>query len=285
VVTTFRPGQVPLALFWLLLASGCQGELGREQPQTDLELQRSAYLDWLLSEDNSPYRAIARIQLAGVIELGPEDSHLPLEGIEPHAIEPRPGSAALVGPSGNRVLAPYRALPLGRYSLSLQGEGSKRVVLVYDSERQPPEPAGWYPPDSTWRFEVPLSRDDGGSVPMLTLDGLEVSGTIVGSVEINGTQLQVRNVPQPGTDESGLEIYFRDETSGMGSYPAGRFVPVYRSAEGRYLVDFNRARSPFCAYSSVYPCPIPWRGNNLPLRVTAGERYSGGGLEVDFAAD
>jgi uncharacterized protein (DUF1684 family) len=71
---------------------------------------------------------------------------------------------------------------------------------------------------------------------------------------------------------------FRDETNGRGSYPAGRFVSLSPIADGRYRLDFNRARNPFCAYSSAYPCPAPWRGNAIPAPVPAGERYEGGGL-------
>ena len=52
------------------------------------------------------------------------------------------------------------------------------------------------------------------------------------------------------------------------------------AAAGRYRLDFNRARNPFCAYSSAYPCPAPWPGNTVPASVTAGERYDGGGLSV-----
>ena len=65
-----------------------------------------------------------------------------------------------------------------------------------------------------------------------------------------------------------------------GSYPAGRFVSLLPRPDGSYFLDFNRARNPFCAYNTVYPCPAPWSGNNLPDAVKAGERYEGGGLEV-----
>ena len=41
----------------------------------------------------------------------------------------------------------------------------------------------------------------------------------------------------------------------------------------RWCLHFNRARNPFCAYSSAYPCPAPWNGNTIPIPVTAGEQY------------
>ena len=78
-------------------------------------------------------------------------------------------------------------------------------------------------------------------------------------------------MPDPVSGEATLEIYFRDLTNGQGSYPAGRFVELIPQADGRYRLDFNRARNPFCAYSSAYACPIPWRGNAIPAPVRAGE--------------
>ena len=74
-----------------------------------------------------------------------------------------------------------------------------------------------------------------------------------------------------------LIVFFRDATNGKGTYPAGRFVPLLPEGNGRYRLDFNRARNPFCAYSSVYPCPAPWPGNLIPAPIEAGERYHAAG--------
>jgi uncharacterized protein (DUF1684 family) len=90
--------------------------------------------------------------------------------------------------------------------------------------------------------------------------------------------LRVRRIPTG--DESELEIYFRDATNGHGTYPAGRFVPLVPLPDGRYRLDFHRARNPFCAYSSAFACPAPWRGNTIEAKVEAGERYLGGGLSA-----
>ena len=88
-------------------------------------------------------------------------------------------------------------------------------------------------------------------------------------------RLAVRRIP--GDDEeSDLETYFRDATNGHGSYPAGRFVTLSPLPDGHYRLDFNRARNPFCAYSSAYACPAPWSGNGLSGPVRAGERYDEG---------
>jgi uncharacterized protein (DUF1684 family) len=116
-----------------------------------------------------------------------------------------------------------------------------------------------------------------GTVRVLGVDGVEVEATEAGTVlvELEGTRtrLLVRRLPTSGGEESELEIFFRDGTNGKGTYPAGRFVALVPEGADRYRLDFNRARNPFCAYSSVYACPAPWRGNTIPAPVEAGERY------------
>jgi uncharacterized protein len=134
-------------------------------------------------------------------------------------------------------------------------------------------------------FSGPLAPPDRpGRVRVLALDGVETEAVEAGtvSVPIGGrlVRLVVRRIPTASEDESELEIYFRDATNGEGTYPAGRFVPLVPLPDGRYRLDFNRARNPFCAYSSAFPCPAPWRGNTIEAKVEAGERYLGGGLSA-----
>jgi uncharacterized protein (DUF1684 family) len=81
-------------------------------------------------------------------------------------------------------------------------------------------------------------------------------------------------MPTGENDESELQVFFRDGSNGRGSYPAGRFVELIPTHSGQYLLDFNRARNPFCSYSTVYACPAPWPGNAIASPVEAGERYT-----------
>ena len=112
---------------------------------------------------------------------------------------------------------------------------------------------------------------------VLTLDGIEVEAETAGYIKIPlgpaGTRLLVMRMPVPGTEETELQVYFRDQTNDRGTYPAGRFVELTEAAGGGYSINFNRSRNPFCAYSSVYPCPVPWSGNAIPTPVEAGEKY------------
>ena len=84
-------------------------------------------------------------------------------------------------------------------------------------------------------------------------------------------------VPPPGYDGPGdtsLFFPFRDATTGQESYGAGRYLEVEgeRAADGRLVIDFNLAYSPWCAYNDQYSCVLPPEENRLPVPVRAGER-------------
>ena len=64
---------------------------------------------------------------------------------------------------------------------------------------------------------------------------------------------------------------FRDKTSAKETYGAGRYIDLNKRAGNEYLLDFNRAYNPFCAYSPYYSCPLPPGENNLPVEIHAGE--------------
>jgi uncharacterized protein (DUF1684 family) len=67
---------------------------------------------------------------------------------------------------------------------------------------------------------------------------------------------------------------FRDETSGQETYPAGRYVDLDGPPGGPYILDFNAAYNPSCAYGDVerFACPVTPPENRLEVRVEAGER-------------
>ena len=63
-----------------------------------------------------------------------------------------------------------------------------------------------------------------------------------------------------------------DATNGKGTYGTGRFVYGPPPAEGRTILDFNKAYNPPCVFSPHSTCPLPPPGNRLPFRVEGGER-------------
>ena len=258
--------------------------LRSQAPPSDIAEERSAYAEWLATAPNSPLAAVAQQPIGPGITLGPPSADVPLDGVGEHRATERNGVVTLDGPEGSRVLAAGRAVPLGRYTVAAGGVSGRRVVTVYGPDRDH-KAAEYYPYDPGLVFVGPLSPPERpGKVRVLALDGIETDAAEAGTVMVpiggRSVRLRVRRIPTGTEDESELEIYFRDATNAEGTYPAGRFVPLVPLGGGRYRLDFNRARNPFCAYSSAFACPAPWRGNTIDAEVEAGERYLGGGLSA-----
>lgn len=73
-----------------------------------------------------------------------------------------------------------------------------------------------------------------------------------------------------------LFVPFRDATSGKETYGAGRYLDLdperHLTSDGKWIVDFNEAYNPWCAYSEDYACPFVPPDNWLKAPVRAGER-------------
>ena len=93
--------------------------------------------------------------------------------------------------------------------------------------------------------------------------------------ELDGQQLCLTAF-MPPSDEPlhGNRIFvpFRDKTSGKESYGAGRYLDLNKRESGEYVIDFNKAYNPYCAYSPYYSCPLPPGENNLQVAIRAGEK-------------
>ncbi len=76
---------------------------------------------------------------------------------------------------------------------------------------------------------------------------------------------------KPGQSDH-LFLGFWDETSDDETYGGGRYVDMKETGENLYLVDFNYAYSPYCAYSDRYSCAIPPLENRLTIPINAGEK-------------
>lgn len=250
----------------------------------DIAQERSAYAEWIARAPNSPLAAVAQQPIGPGITLGPPDADVPLEGVGEHRVTERNGVVTLEGPDGTRVVPTGRPVALGSYSATSGGVSGRRVVTVYGSSREE-KTVEYYAYDPRLVFVGPMSPpEQPGKLRVLALDGIETeaaeAGTVVVPIGGRPVRLRVRRIPTGIEDEAELEIFFRDGTNAEGTYPAGRFVSLVPAGEGRYRLDFNRARNPFCAYSSAFPCPAPWRGNTIEAKVEAGERYLGGGLSA-----
>jgi len=72
-----------------------------------------------------------------------------------------------------------------------------------------------------------------------------------------------------------LYIKFRDQTSSKESYPPSRYYYSEPLTDGKFVLDFNYAYSPPCAFTEYATCIFAPQQNTLPFRVEAGEVYRG----------
>lgn len=143
----------------------------------------------------------------------------------------------------------------------------------------------YFPFDPDLAFEVELQElEDPEEVVMATsVSGEEALYHKVGffEFEVDGAPLRLyayRSAHEHEVGRPSLFVPFRDATSGKATYGAGRYLDLAVSPSGRYVLDFNQAYNPYCAYSEMYVCPLPPGENWLKAEVRAGEQdYPGGG--------
>jgi uncharacterized protein (DUF1684 family) len=72
--------------------------------------------------------------------------------------------------------------------------------------------------------------------------------------------------------QHGYFLPFVDSLASTETYPAGRYLEPEPVSGGRFLVDFNEAYNPYCAYNEMYSCPITPFENRIKVPVRAGEK-------------
>ncbi|HWB25180.1 MAG TPA: DUF1684 domain-containing protein [Chitinophagaceae bacterium] len=132
-----------------------------------------------------------------------------------------------------------------------------------------------FPVDSTWRIPAMLQKPALPSTIAITnIIGQTTKQASPGKLvfSISGKQYTLDAMEEG--DE--LFIVFGDATSGITTYPSGRFVYTKKpGANGLTMIDFNKAYNPPCAFTDYATCPLPPRQNILPVAVTAGEKNYG----------
>ncbi len=180
-------------------------------------------------------------------------------------------------------LAPGAKVQVGRYTLRFSHQNFPGVVVLDPRSprlREGPFPV-WFDPDPAFRVEALLVQEKPAREEIvLSTRGNRRRALRLGWLEftLQGQPLRLVAVRllEPGVDEAAVSIFFRDETTGTESYPVGRYVDAVPLGGDRYVLDFNRAYNPACAFSPLYNCPIPPRENFLPVAIRAGERDPGG---------
>ena len=254
---------------------------GWAQDRRAVEQERQEFLSWVRASPISPLKAVAVREIGPPpgLSLGPPDADIPLAGSRVGRLTQEPGRVRLESAQGATTIVRGRAFALApSWQLLVTGPPGGATVTVFGPRPIATRQPDWFTYDSTLRVLVTLAPSKTSNViRLLAPDGVEVeateAGVVTGRIGTSTFSLRVFRFPGTVAEETELEIYFRDETSGRGTYSAGRFVSLIPSPGGRHVVDFNRARNPFCAYNTVYPCPAPWRGNVLQVPIRGGEKY------------
>ena len=133
--------------------------------------------------------------------------------------------------------------------------------------------------DLAYRYELPLATNPKPeTVVIMSTRGSQRRAERVGwfdfMVRETPCRLEATRLLEPGVGENDIDVLFRDATSEKEPYSLGRYVDAKKLPNGNYLLDFNAAYNPACAFSDHYNCPIPPRANALKVAIRAGEMDS-----------
>ena len=179
---------------------------------------------------------------------------------------------AAVDPSSIRV---------GRYLLRLSHQGYPAVIVFDPKSPRFKKYRGieYFPVDLSYRYVVKLVPDPAAeTVAVGSTHSADRRAVRVGWFDFRvgktPCRLAAYRLLEPGVEADSVSVLFRDATTGRETYAVGRYVDPKKRADGSYVLDFNTAYSPACAFSAHYNCPIPPKENHLTVAVEAGERDS-----------
>jgi uncharacterized protein (DUF1684 family) len=200
-----------------------------------------------------------------------------------------PGAIAVVGTSDrnkNAVLRDDRSeqptkVAFGTTSFYVIDRDGKKGLRVKDTEaatRKNFLGLDYFDVAEKWRVEAKWEAFD----PPKTLDVPTVLGTVEkykvpgkAVFERGGKTYEVQPVLETA-DAKQLFLIFADKTTGKETYGAGRFLYADMPANGKIVLDFNKAYNPPCAFTPYATCPLAPPENRINLRIDAGEKkYKG----------
>jgi uncharacterized protein len=185
-----------------------------------------------------------------------------IDGIE--RLEPVEGAPGLYVEAGDRRIEVIRRTG----SVALRVHDPKSPHLA----RYTGIPA--YAPDERWRiggtftpFDRPKTVTTGAVV-----EGLEHHHDALGVIDFELAGAACQLIAFRRADDS-LHVLFTDATSGVTTYPGARSLSVAApDADGRVILDFNRATNLPCSFTDYATCPVAPPENRLAIAVEAGEK-------------
>lgn len=160
--------------------------------------------------------------------------------------------------------------------MMLLKRGERFAIRLWDNQRtQRVEFGGrkWYPIQESYRLNDQFIAYQPVKVILFPNELGEVEeNEAVGYVRftLGGKECRLEVVE---VADDRLLIMFKDLTSGVETYPPGRYLVMEAPINGVTVIDFNRAYNPPCAFTKYATCTFPPPQNHLPVPVEAGEQY------------
>jgi uncharacterized protein len=130
----------------------------------------------------------------------------------------------------------------------------------------------YFPENEDLRLEVEVQRFENQSPMMMQT----TTGGVQEYVRYGRFKFQVDGQDAELTiyqsDNDYYFLPFVDSLAGKDTYPAGRYLEPEPLPGDRFLVDFNVAYNPYCAYNEMWSCPITPAENRLKVPIRAGEK-------------
>lgn len=190
------------------------------------------------------------------------------------------GKSTGAAPVREATVAPA-AIRLGRYTLRLSHQGYPAIIVFDPKSPRLKEYHGikYFPVDLSYRYVLKMIVDPAAeTVAIQSSHSADRRAIRVGWFEFlagkKPQRLAAYRLVEPGADASSLSVFFRDATTGKQSYAVGRYIEPVKQPDGSYVLDFNTAYNPACAFSNHYNCPIPPQENHLKVAILAGEQNS-----------
>ena len=129
----------------------------------------------------------------------------------------------------------------------------------------------YYPENPALRFEVTIEKfTDIEDIAIPTSHGDSQIYTRFGRFQFEVEQQLVSLTMYVGDAEYFLP--FVDGGAGEETYPAGRYLEPTSLGGNHFLIDFNYAYNPYCAYNDQWSCPLTPLENRLKVKIRAGEK-------------
>ena len=129
----------------------------------------------------------------------------------------------------------------------------------------------YFEEDASLRLEIAIEPfEEQEKVQMQTSTGDVQTYTRYGRFrfEVQGEEAELTIF----ASQHGYFLPFVDSQAGSETYGAGRYLDPPQLPDGKFLIDFNDAYNPYCAYNEMWSCPLPPLENKVSVAVKAGEK-------------